>query len=179
MAVIAIDPGHGGLDPGAVGFGLFEKDVVLKVGKLLESELTQRKHETVMTRDRDLDLELQPRCNLANDKWADLFVSLHCNGHSNPTARGFETYYFPGSQMGGLLASSIHTAVVQTCEISADRGIKTANFLVLRNTSMPAVLVELAFITNEQDAARLTSERWQANAAKAIAAGIDSYLRGT
>jgi N-acetylmuramoyl-L-alanine amidase len=181
MTLIVIDPGHGGPDPGACGFGLQEKAVALSISKLLSVELGKLGYTAPLTRDRDPadELELQSRCAFANDKWADLFVSIHCNAAENPSAHGTETYHFPGSRLGELLATAIQNAITSFCEISMDRGVKDANFQVLRNTDMPAALVEVAFISNGNDAACLGSIRWQGQVARAIAAGINTYLKGS
>ena len=180
MAVIVIDPGHGGPDPGACGFGLQEKAIALSVSKLLAADLMKLGHAAPLTRDRDPvdELDLYPRCTFSNDKWADAFVSIHCNAAESASAKGTETYHFRGSTLGRLLATAIHTELCNTCEITIDRGVKEAGFYVLGNTDAPAAFVELALISNGQDAAYLSSHAWQKSAAKAIATGIQAYLQG-
>jgi N-acetylmuramoyl-L-alanine amidase len=181
MGLIAIDPGHGGPDPGACGFGLQEKAIALQISKLLSAELATLGHQTALTRDRDPvdELELQDRCEFCNDKWADLFVSIHCNAAESPKAKGFEIFHYYGSRMGKLLATAIHQAVTRDVEISVDRGIKEEGWYVIANTNPPAVLIETLFISNQGDATYLSSRKWQESMARAIATGINAYLKGS
>ncbi len=172
--VVCIDPGHGGKDPGAVGNGMQEKNitlpVTLEVGKILE-----RHGITVgYTRTTDTYVSLDDRCKKANDFGADIFVSIHCNAFEKPSAHGVETYSHIGSVKGAKLAKSIHDEVIKAKLYTRNRGTKTANFYVLRKTIAPAALIELAFITNKDDANLLKTK--QKEFALAIAKGILSYL---
>ncbi len=140
--VVVIDPGHGGPDPGAVGIGgMREKDIVLDIARRLSARLQSQGIEVVMTRDADIDLDLEPRVALAERVKANLFVSIHANSlnMSRPDVNGLQTYYFHDNS--SRLAQVIQQEVLQTTGI-VDRGVKTARFYVIRNTSMPAVLVE-------------------------------------
>jgi len=121
-----------------------------------------------------MENDLQLICDAANKFNADAFVSIHCNAAANPAAHGTETYYHASSARGSMLAQYIH------CELVgmglANRGTKTANFHVLRNTAMPAVLVEMAFISNPEEEALLASDEFQRQAAEAIARGVQRWL---
>lgn len=174
MLKVFLDAGHGGKDPGAVGNGLQEKNitlpVALEVGKIL-----QRHGITVgYTRTTDTYVSLDDRCKKANDFGADIFVSIHCNAFEKPSAHGVETYSHIGSVKGAKLAKSIHDEVIKAKLYTRNRGTKTANFYVLRKTIAPAALIELAFITNKDDANLLRNK--QTEFATAIAKGILNYF---
>lgn len=174
MPKVFLDAGHGGKDPGALGNGLQEKNitlpVALEVGKIL-----QRHSITVgYTRTTDTYVSLEDRANKANNFGADIFVSIHCNAFEKPSAHGVETYSHIGSVKGAKLAKSIHDEVIKARLYTRNRGTKTANFYVLRKTIAPAALIELAFITNKDDAQLLKTK--QKEFALAIAKGILNYL---
>ncbi|MDT8858819.1 N-acetylmuramoyl-L-alanine amidase [Alkalihalobacillus sp. MEB130] len=176
--VIAIDPGHGGRDPGAVGNGLQEKDIVLAVGLELEKKLKSAGAKPIMTRNRDVFIELNQRAKIANDAKADIFVSIHVN--SGPSGgHGTETWISASSASSKEsrdLAEKINKRLVEELG-TRDRGVKTANFAVLRETNMPSVLVELGFITNSSDASLMKRSNFNERAANAIYKGIEDYYR--
>ena len=176
--VVVIDPGHGGRDPGAVGNGLYEKNVVFSISNLVIAELRRRGVNAISTRSSDVEIDLQPRVNKAEGVRANAFVSIHANAisRSRPDINGLETYYYASSS-GYRLARNIHNSILQTVGL-ADRGIRQARFYVLRQTSMPAVLVETGFITGAQDSSNFKSEAYRKKMAKGIADGIISYLNG-
>ncbi|NEQ48530.1 MAG: DUF3747 domain-containing protein [Leptolyngbya sp. SIO3F4] len=173
--LVMIDPGHGGRDPGAVGNGLQEKEINLFISRRLQRTLEQRGYRVALTRNSDFELDLQPRVDIAERANATIFVSIHANAISlsRPEVNGLETYYFSS---GRNLARSIHSSVLRSTDLR-DRGVRQARFYVLRNTSMPAVLVETGFITGREDSARLRSNAAREQIADAIAQGIIDYLR--
>ncbi|MBD2461759.1 N-acetylmuramoyl-L-alanine amidase [Oscillatoria sp. FACHB-1407] len=176
--LVMIDPGHGGSDPGAIGIeGLREKDVVLAIARQVATVLTQNGLRTAMTRSGDEDLELNPRVRIAEQARANLFVSIHANAISldRPEVNGLETYHYPGSSRSATLAQAIQTSILNTIQIR-DRGVRQANFYVLKNTSMPAVLVEVGFVTGQEDAVNLARSDYQSRMAEAIARGILLYV---
>ncbi|RKD75265.1 N-acetylmuramoyl-L-alanine amidase [Sinobaca qinghaiensis] len=170
---IAIDPGHGGSDPGAVGNGLQEKDVVLDIGRRVEQKLNAAGSNVVMTRSNDVYVGLERRAQIANSANADSFVSIHANAF-NGAASGSETFYYSGSRDGAELAGLIQEEMVKALG-TADRGSRDGNFSVIRNTSMPAVLAETAFIDEPSDAAKLRSSAFREAAASAIVRGLERY----
>lgn len=175
--VVVIDPGHGGPDPGAIGInGIREKDIVLPIALEVASLLEQQGVQAVLTRPDDRDLDLDPRVQIAERANANLFVSIHANAISlsRPDVNGIETYYYSSSSL--RLAQVIHASVVQNTG-SADRGVRQARFYVIRNTSMPAVLVETGFVTGQNDAARLGDPAYRSQMAGAIARGILLYVQ--
>lgn len=183
MKKIMIDPGHGGRDPGAIGpNGVQEKVVVLAVSKKLADILTAAGAEVKLSRTSDVSLgpdlnsDLAARTKIANVWGADLFVSVHCNSAiSNPQAGGTETYYYPSSVKGLLLANLIQGKLIAALGLN-DRHIKQADFAVLRKTNCPAILAELAFISNITEESLLELEVFQQKAAQAIAEGVAEYL---
>jgi len=176
---ICIDPGHGGGDSGAIGtqpFKLEEKDFNLSLASLLEEELEARGHWTIMTRRRDRSLSLPARANLSNRIGADLFVSIHANAAGNPAVKGMEVYHFPGSTPGKKAATPILESMVSAFPTHSNRGVKEANFAVLRLTDMTAVLIETEFITNPKQLQFLADPENQKKMATAIADGIEDIV---
>ena len=173
---IAIDPGHGGTDPGAVGpTGLKEKDVNLQIALKLKAKLEAQGHTVVMTRDKDETVSLENRVNKANNANADIFVSIHCNAAENPDAKGTETYHYPESSKGKKLATEVQKKLVKALE-TTDRGVKEGTYYVLKHTKMPAILTEVAFISNPSEEEMLKKDETREKAAQAIKEGIDTYF---
>lgn len=169
---IMIDPGHGGRDPGAVANGLQEKNLVLTIAKHIQQTLLQNYHVDVrMTRERDTFVSLEGRAELANAWGADYFLSIHINAGGGS---GFETFTFTKA---GSKTKEYQKAVheeIATRLYEKDRGMKEANFAVLRSTRMPAVLTENLFIDHPKDSLRLKD----ATVLKAIAQGhVNGLMR--
>ncbi|WP_019486847.1 N-acetylmuramoyl-L-alanine amidase [Kamptonema formosum] len=174
--VVAIDPGHGGGDPGAVGIGgLQEKGIVLDISQQVAAILEQQGVQTILTRTDDREIDLQPRVDMAERVNATLFVSIHANAidMSRPDVNGIETYYFSS---GENLARTIHNSILQGTG-ARDRRVRQARFYVLRKSSMPSVLLEVGFVTGAEDAARLRDPAYRSQMAASIARGILLYLR--
>lgn len=186
--IITIDPGHGGSDPGAIGpTGVQEKDVTLPIAKALKKALEAKGAKVFMTRTTDVDVyapnasgpdELQARVNVGNYNSSDLFVSVHINSFTNPNVGGIATYYYDKTPYDTKLASRIQSQIAGESGFGGDRGIQPGNLYVLRHSAMPAVLVELGFISNPSEEALLKTEKTQENFADEIAAGIENYFRG-
>lgn len=183
--IITIDPGHGGSDSGAVGpNGYTEKEGAFAISQKVASILNQSGAKVVMTRDSDVDVygpnasarnELQARVDVGNNANSDIFVSIHCNAFVNPAANGTQTFYYGSSYQGQRLAQSIQEKMIEANGLR-DRGISTCNFYVVKHSYMPAVLIEIAFITNYDEEALLSDDEWQTTMAKAIAEGINEYF---
>lgn len=157
--IVILDPGHGGRDPGAVHFGVQEKDVVLNISNMVKEMLDKNNNIKVYTtRDTDVFVPLAKRAEMANDV-ADLFVSIHLNAVANNNiVRGTETYYLPHHTDNNFNITRRQAAEVFQRNLvrglnTVDRGVKTANFAVLRNTNIPSVLLELGFLSNPDEAA--------------------------
>ncbi len=175
---VVIDPGHGGLDPGAIGIGgIRETDVVLKVSKIVKKILSENGVKASLTRENEVDLDLLPRVSFANKTDADIFVSIHANASRGKRRdiNGLETFYFRGWR-GRLLAKRIQKQILRVSPGSPDRGVKQGRFYVLKNTKLPAVLVEIGFLTGRLDARRLEKISHRKRVANAIAKGILEYL---
>lgn len=171
---IFINPGHGGTDCGAVGNGLKERDVALKIGKRVESYLRAVGYDVKLFQYDGL----QGICDAANAYGADLFVSIHCNAGGGT---GTETFYYEYSNAGKKLAACIQRQIVNSLG-TRDRGLKTKisggyDSYVCKYTDMPAVLVETAFIDNPDDAKLLVEH--EDDFARAIARGVTDYFAKT
>lgn len=190
-ARIVIDPGHGtdgkGTDPGAIGpGGTKEKDINLAVSLKLAELLKSAGASVFLTRSGEsLPYYLAERAYYANDIGADIFVSIHCNASLSAEANGTSTFYYApaGTELGEQrgerqrLASSIQRGLVNSIN-RKDLGIKESNFSVLRNTTMPSVLVEIAFISNPVEEKLLKDPVFQDKAAQGIFNGINDYFAG-
>jgi len=221
---IVLDPGHGGKDPGAVGYSKknYEKDVALAVArKLKRILLEQMSVEVYLTREKDEFVSLQKRTKFANEKKADLFISIHCNAARKKTANGIEVYFLSTAKTddaravealendvvfkyeGGEeavkqyddlafiladmaqseyleesynLSMRLQNDLIRTTE-SRDRGVKQANFYVLRGAFMPAVLIELGFLSNKEEEKKLTKSSYQNKLAQSIYESIRDFKK--
>ena len=176
-ALIAIDPGHGGPDPGEVGpDGLAEAGVCWELAMKLADRLTAAGARTRFTRTEIESLDPSERARRANAMQADLFVSLHLNAHGAPGAEGVTTFFFGGSRAGEALAERLQSELVtlglKNCRSHA------RSYPVLRETRMPAVLVEPGFITHPDDEKKLRDQEFLARVADAITRGIAGYYEG-
>ena len=185
---IMIDPGHGGPDTGAIGPNHTDEKVNnLAIALSLNTILQQAGAKVILTRTDDSSPasnyseieDLQARVDLANKNNPDLFICIHNDSFSNPDVQGSSTYYSqdnPKQQESLQLANSIQSAVIDTVQ-TKNRGIKEAEFYVLRKTTMPAILLETAFISNPYEEARLQNPTFQKNVAGAIFHGIYNYYK--
>jgi N-acetylmuramoyl-L-alanine amidase len=156
MVKVFIDPGHGGTDPGAVGNGLQEKNLTLQIGTRIKDILTAEYDNVsiLMSRTGDQSLTLTQRTNAANSWGADFLLSVHINAGGGT---GYEDYVYPGvGTPTTTYQSNIHAEVIKLVDFY-DRGKKSANFHMLRESNMPAILTENGFIDNANDAAKLKS----------------------
>ncbi|WP_041710571.1 N-acetylmuramoyl-L-alanine amidase [Prochlorococcus marinus] len=175
---VVLDPGHGGPDPGAIGIGgVKEADVVLDVSKRVRNLLSKKGVNVRMTRNKEVDLDLPPRVSIANRTNADVFVSIHANASRGKRRdiNGLETFYYTGWR-GRLLAKKIQKQILKVSPGSPDRGVRQGRFFVIKNTRMPAVLVEIGFLTGRLDARRLEKSIHRERIAYAITKGILEYL---
>ncbi len=218
---IVLDPGHGGKDPGAMAFGLKEKDIVLDIAKLLAPVLKKQLGcEVVLTRKDDTFITLEERTALANTNNADLFISLHLNAHTSAKVRGMETYYLnlttnaeamrvaarenatSTHQMSELqdilsdimknskidessrLAQQVHNSIIGVADKRGfadvkNLGVKQAPFYVLIGAQMPAILIELAFLSNEKDVENIKNPVFLEMLTKEITEGVRAYVNDT
>lgn len=171
--VAYVDAGHGGYDPGAVANGLKEKDLTLSIALKVKAKLEAKGIKVVMSRDTDKFLSLQDIANKANTSNPDIFISIHINSAGATSASGIETYYYKG--VDKPLASNIQDKLIEYTGAN-NRGVKWEEFYVVKNTKMPASLVESGFITNVNEANKMKTASYQDTLARAIADGATSYL---
>ncbi len=148
----------------------------LAVALRTADELGRRNMPPVLTRTRDASVSLKARVKTANEAGAAVFVSVHCNSAADGAAHGTEAFHLAGSESGEKLAAAICRSV-QAATGLFNRGTKPGDFYVLRHTSMPAALIELAFISNEDEERLLRDAAFRERAARAIAEGVEAYLR--
>ena len=173
---IVLDPGHGGRDPGACANGLQEAKINLKLATYLKTELLMRKTEVFLTRKADVYLSLKDRVKLSNSANPNLFLSLHCNAAINHLANGIETLCYSRASKGYLYALSVQNSLSRGTELT-NRGVKIRSDLyVLRNTKAPAILLELGFISNKEDAIWLAKTKHLKKAASLVAHGIGNQI---
>lgn len=176
MPKIMLDPGHGGTDPGAVANGLQEKalnlEIALDIRRILQDEYEGG--EIRLTRETDVFLTLDQRANLANEWGANYFVSIHHNASAGHTESGFETFVYNHASTASIAYQNVmHAAILRAMgEGIRDRGKKRANFAVIRETTMPAILTENLFVDHGGDAARLKSASFLDRVARGHAEGI-------
>jgi N-acetylmuramoyl-L-alanine amidase/PKD repeat protein len=176
--IVFIDAGHGGSDPGAVRFGLQEKDANLDIALRLKSKLEANGFAVVMTRTDDRYYSLDDRVNMANGSGADIFLSIHNNAALSEYAHGTETFWCSN----GVSGSSQFASLVQSNLVSqigrANRGVKTANFRVIKYTNMPAALVECAFVSNPTESELLKTANFREKCAVGLYNAIVTFSKG-
>ncbi|MFQ3668634.1 MAG: N-acetylmuramoyl-L-alanine amidase [Fimbriimonadaceae bacterium] len=181
---IVVDPGHGGHDSGAISPNrqVREKDVVLRVGTAIARQLSQQGATVILTRRTDVFIPLRERSAIATRNRADFFISVHVNSNRRArSASGIKTFHHGGSALGQLLAECLHGPIVRRTRLPdmkvwRDTRITESGFSVLRNATMPAVLLELGFINNDRDRARMVQPTFADDVAQAVVEGLKVYL---
>lgn len=173
--IVILDAGHGGSDPGSVVGGIKEKDINLQIADKLKELLEARGIAVILTRQGDVPLALEERTACANNHNAQLFVSVHCNFYDDDTSvRGFEAFYYQDEQAKSL-ATAITSDLAATGQVKT-RNVKKDSFVVLKNTTMPAILLEMGFLTNEAERQKLCTDEYQQMLAEVIASRIARFL---
>ena len=172
--LVVLDPGHGGHDVGATRYGIYERDIVMSVTKLLASRLAEKVDLKLTRYTNDYYPSLTERSWISNAHKTNLFVSIHVNASTSAAAYGAENFYYRGTSSVNL-ARKLQQNVVNTTGLR-DRGIRFGNLAVLRETNAPAVLTELGFLSNASDRSKMTSPYYQERFADALANGILSSL---
>jgi N-acetylmuramoyl-L-alanine amidase len=190
---VIVDPGHGGSDEGASGHSLKEKIITLDLAHRIVPKLNALGFTAILTRDSDAFVSLPERVAIANAVPGAIFISLHCNFSDNANAHGVEIYRCEAKSEGtnirvtmtagnaeaigdveNRLAQALGDSVMERLHCES-RGLKIANFYVVRNVDFPAVLVECGFLTNAEDAKQLADESYREKLAQALASGIAAY----
>ena len=173
-ALVVVDPGHGGRDPGELGRnGLREADVCWDLAERIAHRLARTGAHVRFSRTEAESPDVTERARRANALDAELFLSLHLNSNPRPRATGASTYYFGGSRAGELLAESIQGRLVALG--LGDCRAHARSYSILKETRMPAVLVEPAFITSPDDESRLESADFRSAIADAVGAGVELF----
>jgi len=177
-ACVVLDPGHGGIDPGAVtADGVYEKTINIKLAREVRRFLEAEGVEVFLTRSSDSTCpSLAERAIMANEVRADLFVSLHANSDIHPSCKGIELYHYPGSRQGETVTGIIKQVVAERETLACCR-VKSSAYLVLEKTAMPAVLVEAGYLSNTAERKRLLDSSYRRELAQALAEGITIYLQ--
>ncbi len=176
---VIIDPGHGGDDSGAVGFGIIEKELNLAIAHLIYLKaLNDPQLEIILTRRQDVTLPLKERIDMAHRLGADLFIAIHANASPNPRTKGLETLIAERASDGDgslKLAQVLQKRLIRELKV-LDRGVREQALFISR-LKMPAALVEVGFLTNKEEANRLKKLYWQARIADAVLAAIRDFIR--
>ena len=191
---IFLDPGHGGSDSGAVSGGVREKDLTLSVYNKVSSKLASLGYTVLTSRNVDKDVDLVDRADQANKANADMLLSIHFNAGGRGVARGIETYYYQATadrvpkinkenhnnverlERSRKLANKVQQNLLYQTGAN-DRGVKRASFTVLRETSIPSILVELGFIDNPEERNKIKTNEYQERLANGIVDGIVEYYK--
>lgn len=176
---IVLDAGHGGIETGALGrtLGLREKEINLDVTLRLKELLEGAGASVYLTRIDDTYVPLFARPSFANRLPADMFISIHANAHDDPAVNGFEVFYYPGKEEDRRLAGLMLEEMVAVLAL-LPRGAKANDFAVLRDSQVISILLELGFLTNVQEEARLATEDFRYRAALAIFRAVTRFSRG-
>ena len=173
--VIVIDPGHGGKDCGALRNNIFEKDITLSVSKKLQAILQKKGYKVYMTRTDDTYVSLEDRTIYTEGINPALFVSVHVNSCNSESPKGIETHYYHENSLE--LADYVHRHLIKKITNTTNRGLFKSRFYVINHTTVPAILVEIGFISNTAERNELISTQRQQATAEGIAEGIVEYLK--
>ena len=187
---IVIDPGHGGLDPGKIGINdELEKNINLEIALKLKEKLEDMNVNVVLTRDDDTQLssdndkgwkktDMRNRVKIINDSKADLCISIHQNSYSSQNVKGAQVFYSSNNDKSRVLAESIRNSVVSLLQNDNTRELKPANsdIYLLDNATVPAVIVECGFLSNDEERAKLLDSGYQSEMAYSIAMGVLEYI---
>ncbi len=171
---VVIDAGHGGTDCGAIRNGINEKDITLDVSKRVEALLKKQGYQVTMTRTNDIYVSLADRVSISETNAPDIFVSIHVNSSTKPEITGIETHYYHQESLN--LAQTVHSSLASKIQ-SNNRGLFKSKFYVINHTTAPAILIEIGFISNDNERAQLVSEKRKQDTAKAIVEGINNYFK--
>ncbi len=178
--LIILDAGHGGYDLGCRLASCNEKSLALSTTLMAKKYLNEKGYKVILTRSRDVFLTLKRRTQIANETKSKLFVSFHFNAAKNTAAKGIEVFYYQSkdkwrSNSSKKLAVRVLSKMIDRTGAN-NRGVKVGNFHVIRETKMPAVLIEGGFITHEGERNKLKDINYRSKLARAVADGIDSYF---
>ncbi|WP_330949114.1 N-acetylmuramoyl-L-alanine amidase [Virgibacillus sp. MG-45] len=172
---IVLDAGHGGKDAGAVSNRVFEKDLTLQAAQKVADHLKKEGASVMLTRSTDSFISLEERVQKSNASNADAFISIHFDAFPKNNVGGISTHYYH-AQRDYKFAKMIHSAVIKNTDRN-NRNVRQSDYLVLRDSTIPAVLLELGFMTNQNDLEAIQTASYQDQIAKAIAEGLNQYFQ--
>ena len=174
---VVIDSGHGGSDVGATRNNIHEKDITLKISKMVEENLKEKNVKVYMIRNTDKTVSLAERCEFSNEKKPNLFVSIHVNSSTNEDIIGVETHWY--KEDSRQYAEFVHKEMQKKIKKwnTVDRGLFNSKFYVINHTDAPAILCEIGFISNKDERDEIIKTKRQKEIAEAIANGIYNYLK--
>lgn len=180
--IIAIDAGHGGSDPGAIGVtGTAEKEINLILAKKAKALLEEKGAMVIMTRTDDRTYsdtkkeDLDHRVSLVKKKDAELFLSIQCNAVPNSALHGAQTFYYPGSENGEILAKCIQKRFIQTLQNTDREALTLSSAYIMSKLDIPAIMVEVGFLSNVEEESLLNDDGYQERIIAAIYGGIVDY----
>ncbi|SMB83604.1 N-acetylmuramoyl-L-alanine amidase [Desulfonispora thiosulfatigenes DSM 11270] len=189
---VVIDPGHGGIFPGKINDdNIMEKDVNLAVSKQLQFILQEAGARVLLTREDDSDLvdpnengkliqklrtDLQKRVQIAKDNEADLFISIHCNSIPSPKWQGAQTFYDPHNEESKLIATNIQKEIIAQLKNTKRQALARQDTFLFENLEIPAIIIELGFLSNPEESDLLNSSEYQYRIAYAIHSGLIKHL---
>ena len=172
-----LDFGHGGKDPGALGSkNTKESDTVLKIGMLVKSKLEKHSEKVITTRESDTFYSLKYRTNKANKNSCDYFISIHMNSSTNKTAKGTETWVYDSNSKLYNLAQNLSSNLSTNLKTPNRRVKESKKFFVLKNSKMPALIIEIDFISNPEIESLCANESYIKNVADTIASTLLSFI---
>lgn len=172
---VMLDPGHGGVDPGTVHGDVFEKDINLDIAARTRDLLLEAGAIVVMTREDDSTVPPADRPVMANEMKPDVFLSIHCNSVLNVFPCGTETYYYNMISYSQELATQVHSSLLKEIML-VDRKVRRKDYYVLRVTEVPAVLVEVGYLSNEEENEKLRQCEFRQKAAQGLVNGLSAYF---
>ena len=181
--VVVLDPGHGGGDPGKIGInGVAEKEINLQIAEKVKVLLEEKDVTVIMTREKDEMLEgeksedMKRRVEIINQTGPDLAVSIHQNSFSDSGVSGAQVFYYSGSEEGKRFAEIIQSHLLEFDADNHRQAKANDNYYLLTRTKVPAVIVECGFLSNEEEAGKLSDDKHQDEISKVIVHGIESCL---
>ncbi len=181
---VVVDSGHGGEDPGKIGVnGALEKDINLAIGKMLKEALEKENIQVVLTRDKDEMLagskseDMKERVKIMNDAKPVLVVSVHQNSYVTEQESGAQVFYYSNSEKGKVLALDLQENLKKLDTSNKREAKANDTYYILRHTEVPTVIVECGFLSNWEEAEKLTTEVYQQELALAVCDGILQYIR--
>ena len=172
---IVIDAGHGGTDYGAIREGINEKDITLDITQRVDAILRSKGYKTALTRSNDTYLSLEERVELSENEEPEVFISIHVNSAVSSEPSGIETHWYHDNSKE--LAEIIHKHMIKQIPSSKDRGLFKSKFYVINHSTVPAILCEIGFLSNDAERSELITDSRKQKTAKAIADGIIEYLK--